>query len=138
MDFPGFLINGHSYPPPEQYFDLVVSTTVDGGFNINNQFVGQKIGRDRSKIDNLTWSILDAETWSAILKEFQDFEATIKMPDMVNNAWQNIIVYPGDRTATPYEFDLREYVDNKKNARYGLPTKYTDCKVNIIDTGWDV
>ena len=125
-NFPVIRINNHYYPAPDQYFDLVVSTTVDGGFNIANQFVGQKVGKDRCKIDNLTWKYLDASTWADILQEFEDFYATVRLPDMVHNTWQNIIMYPGDRTATVAEYNAS-----------GLPTYYKDCKINIIDTGWD-
>ena len=35
-----------------------------------------------------------------------------------------IRMYPGNRTATPVEFD-----------EAGLPTMYRDCKVNMIDCG---
>ena len=49
---------------------------------------------------------------------------TDRIPDMVNNRFQTIRMYPGNRTATPVEFNGS-----------GLPTKYRDCKVNIIDCG---
>ena len=41
-----------------------------------------------------------------------------------NVSFQTIRMYPGNRTATPVEFNGS-----------GLPTKYRDCKVNIIDCG---
>ena len=59
-----------------------------------------------------------------MLQEFDKFVVTAKIPDMVHNRFQTIRMYPGNRTATPIEFD-----DD------GLPTIYKDCKVNIIDCG---
>ena len=44
--------------------------------------------------------------------------------ETVNNRFMTIRMYPGNRTATPIEFDTD-----------GLPTKYKDCKVNLVDCG---
>ena len=46
------------------------------------------------------------------------------LKDILANRFQTIRMYPGNRTATPVEFNGS-----------GLPTKYRDCKVNIIDCG---
>ena len=101
-----------------------MATNVSDGKNADGEFVGQKVGRDQYKIDGLQWKFLDAETWSKILQEFSSFVVTAKIPDMVNNRFLTIRMYPGNRTATPVEFD-----------RNGLPTMYKDCKVNLIDCG---
>lgn len=118
-------VNGKSFPSPDIGLNFEVATLVNGGKNANGEFVGQKIGRDQYKIDNLQWFYLDAVTWSNILKEFSKFAVTVKFPDMVNNSWITLLMYPGNRTAVPFETD----------SITGLPTFYKTCKVNIIDCG---
>ena len=117
-------INGREYPSPDIGGNLVVATNVSDGKNALGEFVGQRVGRDQYKFENLQWKFLDAETWSAILQEFDEFVVTARIPDMVHNKFITIRMYPGNRTATPVEFDEN-----------GLPTKYKNCKVNIIDCG---
>ena len=58
------------------------------------------------------------------VKEFEKFVVVARIPDMVNNNWITIKMYPGNRTAEPIEFDAD-----------GLPTLYQNCKVNIVDCG---
>ena len=105
---------------------MAVTTAVDSARNANNKVVGQKIGRDNYKVDNLEWPYLDAATWSAMLKEFdKNFFVTVQFWDMVNNNWRTLTMYPGDRTADVFKIDSQ-----------GRPTHYLNCKVNIIDAGW--
>jgi hypothetical protein len=87
--------------------------------------IGQKVGRDQYKLDNLFWPRLTAATWSKMLQEFAKFKVYVTFPDMVNNDWITIWMYPGDRTATPA----------KISKATGLPTIYTSCKCNVIDYG---
>lgn len=117
-------INGREFPSPDIGGNLVVSTNVSDGKNANGEFVGQKIGRDQHKFDSLQWKFLDAATWAAMLQEFDKFVVTARIPDMVHNGWMTIRMYPGNRTAAPIDFDAA-----------GLPTRYQDCKVNIVDCG---
>ena len=117
-------INEKEFPAPDIGANLIVATNVSDGKNADGEFVGQKVGRDQYKIDGLQWKFLDVETWSKILQELSSFVVTAKIPDMVNNRFLTIRMYPGNRTATPVEFD-----------RNGLPTMYKDCKVNLIDCG---
>lgn len=118
-------INGRDFPQPDYGLDFIVATFVDSGRNANMEVVGQKIGRDQFKVNNLVWSYLPATTWSEILKEFSGFFATVTIPDMVTNSWVTLKMYPGDRSAKPFERDETT----------GLPSSYRDCKVNIIDAG---
>lgn len=117
-------INGREFPAPDIGANIVMATYVSDGKNALGEFVGQKIGRDQIKIENMQWKMLDAVTWSAILQEFDKFVVTARLPDMLNNRFMTIRVYPGNRTATPVQFDAQ-----------GLPVMYKDCKVNIIDCG---
>lgn len=117
-------INGREFPAPDIGGNLIVATNVSDGKNALGEFIGQRVGRDQHKFENLQWKFLDAVTWAEILQEFDKFVVTARIPDMVHNKFMTIRMYPGNRTATPIEFNAE-----------GLPTRYQDCKVNIIDCG---
>lgn len=117
-------INGREFPAPDIGGNLIVATNVSDGKNALGEFIGQRVGRDQYKFENLQWKFLDAVTWAEILQEFDKFVVTARIPDMVHNKFMTIRMYPGNRTATPIEFNAE-----------GLPTRYQDCKVNIIDCG---
>lgn len=118
------VINEKEFPAPDIGANLIVATNVSDGKNASGEFAGQKVGRDQYKVDGLQWKMLDAATWSEILKEFNSFVVTARIPDMVNNRFVTLRMYPGNRTATPIAFD-----------KDGLPIMYQDCKVNLIDCG---
>lgn len=118
-------INGHPYPCPRRGLNLMVATIVNSARNVNAVVVGQKVGRDQQKLNNLEWAYLTAEEWSSILKEFGNFYVTVSYPDMVNNTWTSRKMYPGDRTAEPFHLDPVTQ----------LPLDYINCKVNLIDVG---
>ncbi len=117
-------INGHELPPCKRGVSPVVTTVVDAGRNANGTVVGQRVGRDQYKIDNLEWPWLTAEEWSRILRLVSGFFFFVTFNDPVTNARKTLKMYCGDRTAEPYWVD-----DN------GTPTHYRNCKVNLIDTG---
>ena len=119
------MVNGKAFPAPKRYPNMAVTTAVDSGRNANNKVVGQKIGRDNYKIDNLEWPYLDAATWSSMLKEFSNFFVDVRFWDMVNNDWITLKMYPGNRSADVFKINSD-----------GRPTHYINCKVNIVDTGW--
>ena len=118
-------INGKAYPTPRRGLNLMVATIVDSARNANAVVVGQVVGREQQKINNLEWGYLTAAQWSAILKEFSRFYVTVSYPDMVNSRWTTRKMYPGDRTAEPFHLDPKT----------GLPLDYINCKVNLIDCG---
>lgn len=118
-------INGKEFPAPQRGLEFIVSTNVNSGRNANGEVIGQVVGRNQNKANNLVWPFLDAQTWAEILQEFDDFFVIATIPDMVHNTWQTIKMYPGDRSAEPY------WIDPVTK----LPTHYINCKVNIIDCG---
>ena len=63
-------INGREFPAPDIGAKFVVATNVSEGKNALGEFVGQKVGRDQHKADSLQWKRLNAETWAAMLQEF--------------------------------------------------------------------
>lgn len=124
---PYILINGVACPQPRRGLQQIVSTVVDSARNANGEVVGQKVGRDQQKLNELQWAYLTAAQWSAILQQFKNFYVTVTYPDMVTGSWTSRKMYPGDRTATPFHLDTKT----------GLPKDYIDCRVNLIDCGKD-
>ena len=78
-------INGREYPCPRRGLNLMTATIVDSARNANAVVVGQVVGREQQKIDNLEWAYLTAEQWSSLLQEFRNFYVMVTYPDMVNN-----------------------------------------------------
>lgn len=119
-------INGVQLPQPARGLGLHISTLVDSARNSSGRVVGQKIGRDQQKIENVVWSILTAEQWAQLLQILDaNFYVMVTYPNMVTGTWITRKMYCGDRTATVFEVDKST----------GLPTKYQNCKVNFIDVG---
>lgn len=123
-------INGVEVPYPKRGLTPTVTTVVDAGRNLNGVVVGQRIGRDQYKLDNLEWPYLSAEEWSRILQLIKGFYFDCTFPDPVTNNWITLRMYCGDRTAEPY-WIKRDAQGNP----IGKPSHYINCKVNIIDTG---
>lgn len=117
-------VNGKAFPSPKRGLNFIVSTMLSSSRSANGEVIGQRVGRDQNKINALEWPVLDAQTWSDMLKEFDKFFVVVKFPDMVSNDWRTLKMYPGDRSAEPYEVDEN-----------GFPTRYVNCKVNLIDCG---
>ena len=117
-------VNGYDFPPHKRVVTPTVTTLVDAGRNANGTVVGQKIGRDQYKIDNLEFPWLSAAEWSRMLSVLDAFFVMVTFPDPVSNSKKTVKMYCGDRTAQPYWVD-----DN------GNPTWYRNCKVNLIDVG---
>lgn len=118
-------VDGTEFPYPARGLDIIVTTPVNSARNTKAEVVGQRIGRDQYKINNLQWLMLSAEQWSFILKKFKKgFSVPVTFPDPVENGWITLVMYPGDRSAQPYWID-----------ESGKPTRYRNCKVNIIDCG---
>lgn len=118
-------VNGKPFPYMSRDLVLQTATMVDSARNANDVLVGQKVGRDVAKLDNLVWPHLTAEQWSDILQEMDHFTVEVEYPDMVTNSWQTRTFYCGDRTAKVWKIDWNT----------GLPKEYIECKCNLIDTG---
>ena len=106
-------VNGVDFPCPRVGFNYIISTTVDSGRNANNEIIGQKVGRDLYKLNELEWAALPADVWQKMLKAVEPFFIPVTFEDY--------------RTAKPLFVDP---VTHKV-------TKYENCKFNLIDCGWD-
>lgn len=119
-------LEGIPLPQPRRGLNMQIATIVDSARNANGAVVGQKVGRDQQKINDLEWGYLDASTWQSILSVLDEkFFVEVMYPDMVTGEWTTRTMYPGDREATPLWLDESS----------GLPTGYINCKVNLIDAG---
>lgn len=100
-----------------------ISTSVDAGINGNNQFVGTKLGRDRSKIEYLRGSIDDSEL-KMILNIFENnFINPVSYYDM-QKGFITRLMYPSDRNGTPLHITSAMSVK-----------KWADIGFNLVDTG---
>lgn len=100
------------------------STTVNGGFNALNVFIGQRVGRDRTKVE-LALGELDADLWSELCQKFKvGFVNTVKYYDMVEGRVITRKFYVNDRSAAP-----------GKVTEQGVWLTAKECSFNVIDTG---
>ena len=117
---------GFAFPWPDRESGLqTISTMVDGGRNSMGVFIGQRIGRDQSKVE-LTWYMLDAKLWSTMLQIFKrKFVVPISYYDMEAGDIITRNMYVSDRSGNPGVVD--------PNTGKWITAKR--CKLNLIDTG---
>ena len=112
-------------PYPDYESGLQTTTTLVDGSNQYGVFIGQRIGRDQSKIE-LQWTRMDIAMWTAILQAFDaSFVLPVQYYDMAKGAVVVRKMYVNDRTAQPDGF-LADGM-SWAGAR--------NCKLNLIDTG---
>lgn len=119
-------VAGVRFPYPNKESGLQTQTTlVNGGRNAQGVFIGQRIGRDQSKVE-LQWYSMDAQTWASLLRLFQQsFVNPVEYYDMVKGQVIVRNMYVSDRTARP----------GRINPQTGIWITVKDCKLNLIDTG---
>ena len=82
MGLSSFLnVGGFDFPCPGTGFKYTIVTTVTSGRNANNQVVGQKVGRDLYKFNNLRWPALDPKTCQMMLKAVEPFYVPVTFED---------------------------------------------------------
>ena len=119
-------VNGYDLPSPRYGFQYVIQTTVDAGRNLNGAMVGQKVGRDLIKLDQLQWVGLDTAERERILQLFDDFFVDVTLEDCRTGQPITIKMYPGDRTVKPLFVDKETHMISKDEV----------LAVNLIDCGW--
>lgn len=119
-------IEGNSLPVPKRGLTEVVSTNVNAGRNALGEMVGERVGRDIYKLDNIEWVWLTKAQWAQILQLVSSFKFHVTFPDVVkaNGEYCTHLMYCGDRSAEPY------YINSN-----GDFTFYRSCKMNLIDVG---
>jgi hypothetical protein len=109
-------------PAPDAGYDIIESTNVDSARNANGVVVGQVVGRNLWKINNLSWSNLNPEQWARLKRALLPFYVPVTFTNDYNER-MTLIMYPGDRNSVPYNVS-------------GLSFKqFKECKFNLIDTG---
>lgn len=118
-------VNGYDFPCPKTGFSYTITTTVSDGRDSNNAVIGQRVGRDQFKLDNMEWAYLDPRVWQMMLRAVEPFFVPVTFEDYRTGLPITIIMYPGDRVATPL------FVDSKTHK----VTMYENCAFNLIDAG---
>lgn len=117
-------VNGIWLPSPYRGLEVVVSTAVNDGRNASAELIGERVGRDQYKINNLEWRGLYKEQWAEILQLISGFTFMCKFADPLYGGWVEVGMYCGDRTCQPY------WLDDDGTFKW-----YESCKVNFIDRG---
>ena len=119
-------VNGYDFPPPRRGFSWTISTTVNAGRNANNAVIGDRVGRDLYKLDNMEWVGLTPKQREMMLKAIEPFYMPVTFEDMKNPGHPiTIIMYPGDRSGSPL------FVDKLTH----MVLQDETLKFNLIDTG---
>lgn len=113
-------------PTPVRGLTETISTNVDDGRNALGEMVGERVGRDIYKLDNVEWRWLTKEQWAEILQAVSNFKFQATIPDARKgkNKFCTHTFYCGDRTCEPY------YITANGDFQF-----YKTCKMNIIDCG---
>lgn len=119
-------VNGYDFPPPRRGFSWTISTTVNAGRNANNAVIGDRVGRDLYKLDNMEWVGLTPKQREMLLKAIEPFYVPVTFEDMKKPGHPiTIIMYPGDRSGSPL------FVDKLTH----MVLQDETLKFNLIDTG---
>lgn len=118
-------VNGYDYPCPRYGFQYIISTAVDAGRNVNGAVVGQRIGRDLYKLDQLQWAGLEPDVRRMILRSLEPFYVPVTFEDYRTGRPITITMYPGDRTGKPL------FVDRMTH----MITYDESLAFNLIDAG---
>ena len=127
-DKPLFKINGVSLTPSSNA-TLVSSQFVDSARNANAKVIAQKINRRQMKYDSIQWNYLTYDEWRRIRLLVENFTCNVTYWDDYENRVVTRLFYFGDSSATPFEFD-------SKNYEVAKPLSFINCQVNIIDMGY--
>ena len=130
-----FVYSGKSWevlPVPRDGLSFVVTTLVTEGRSAKGVVVGEQIGRDQIKMDNLVFPSLYAHEWERVLSLLKfGVKTKFKYYDM--SAQKEIVryLYPGDRTATVFSY-APYILSGESTCR---PQVLVNCSVNLIDRG---
>ena len=119
-------ISGYDMPCPAYGLEYTISTAVNAGRNLNNAVVGQKVGRDIYKFDNLQWIGLKPDERRKILMAIESFFVPVTFEDYKTGLPITVYMYPGDRKIKPLFADKYTH----------LVTQDEVLSFNLIDCGW--
>lgn len=114
-------VNGYDYPCPAYGFQYTIATVVNNGRNVNGAVIGQRVGRDLYKLDQLRWVGLEPSVRRMILKSLAPFYVPVTFEDYVSGGTITIIMYPGDRTGKPLFADrLTHMITHDESLAFNL------------------
>lgn len=119
-------IGGYDMPCPTYGLEYTISTAVDAGRNLSNAVIGQKIGRDIYKFENLQWVGLNPDKRRMILRAIEPFFVPVTFEDFKTGNPTTVYMYPGDRKGKPLLVDGITH----------LITQDETLSFNLIDCGW--
>lgn len=119
-------ISGYDMPCPAYGLEYIISTAVNAGRNLDNAVIGQKVGRDVYKFENLQWIGLSPETRRMILGAIEPFFVPVTFEDFKTGNPITVTMYPGDRRGKPLLADKITH----------LITRDETLAFNLIDCGW--
>ena len=118
-------VNGIELPCPSVGLEIILSDAVNSGRNANAEVIAEKVGKTNLKYNNLQWTGLTPDEWHLICSLFSEFFVVAKVWNPLTNGFENLKMYPGDRSAQVYWLD----------ETHTVPKNFYQCKVNIIDCG---
>ena len=92
-------INGEWVPAPKRGLEIVVSTNVNAGRNANGEVIGQVVGRNIYKLNNLEWPLLKEAEWNRIMQLMSGFFFFASFPGPVKGGLVKLKCYTGYRTS---------------------------------------
>lgn len=119
-------VSGYDLPCPRYGFEYTITTAVNAGRNLDNAVVGQRVGRDLYKFDNLQWVGLYPDQRQMILRAIEPFFVPVTFEDPKTGNPLTIYMYPGDRKVKPLFSDKYTH----------LVTRDEVLSFNLIDCGW--
>lgn len=110
--------------PSEGVFET--ERAVDAARNASNVVVGQMVGRSADK-QNMKWGALPCSKWWEINRFLEDNGMFFYCKYFAHNVgkWMIRRFYAGSPKCGPFMID----------ADTGVPSFYTECEVNVVDTG---
>ena len=119
-------VAGKRFPWPNKESGLQTQITmVSEGRNAEGVFIGQKVGRDQSKVE-LEWYSMDAQKWAELLQIFNaSFVNPVSYYDMMQGKIITRNMYVSDRSASAKRVDPAT----------GAWLVAKNCKLSLIDTG---
>lgn len=73
-------VNGYDFPCPKNGFSYTITTNVSDARNADMEVIGQRVGRDLIKLDNMVWAYLAPEVWRRMLKAVEPFYIWWRIP----------------------------------------------------------
>lgn len=120
------MVGGRPFPYPNKESGLQTQVTmVSEGINADGVYIGQRIGRDQSRVE-LEWSRMPAQTWAELLQIFAaSYVNPVTYYDMAAGKLVTRQMIVSDRSAQPYKIDPAT----------GVWREAKNCKLNLVDTG---